>query len=217
VLALAVALLAAAAPDSARPAGARPGDAPPRRPAAPALIDVAGLVPDALLDLRYATAANLTGRPLYPVARCLLLRPVADRLVAAAARLRAQGLRIILYDCYRPLSVQRLLWAAMPRVGFVADPATGSHHNRAAAVDLALADRAGRPLPMPTGFDQFGPRARAGAVEGIPPEALRNRRTLRAAMEAAGFQVNPAEWWHFDAPEAAGAALLDLPLDGPAR
>jgi zinc D-Ala-D-Ala dipeptidase len=204
VLAAVAAILLLAAPTPA---------ATPRR----SLVDAAALVPDALLDVRYATANNITGRPLYPVARCLLLPGPAARLARAAARLRRQGYRVVLHDCYRPLSAQRALWAAMPRVGYVADPSTGSHHNRAAAVDLSLADAAGRPVALPTGYDAFGPRARAGATEGIPPEALRHRRLLRAAMEAEGFRVNPAEWWHYDAPEATGAPLLDLPLDGEAR
>jgi D-alanyl-D-alanine dipeptidase len=191
--------------------------AAPREPAGPPLVDAAALLPDAVLDIRYATADNLTGRPLYPVARCLLLPGPAARLERAAARLRAQGLRVVLHDCYRPLSVQRALWAAMPKVGYVADPATGSHHNRGAAVDLSLADASGRPVALPTAYDAFGPKARAGATEGIAPAALANRRTLRAAMEAEGWKVNPAEWWHYDAPEAAGAPLLDVPLQGAAR
>jgi len=202
-------LAAAPAPIAAPPRAA----APAATAARPALADAAAAIPDALLDVRYATADNLTGRALYPEARCLLLPRVSQRLVRAAARLRAQGLRLVLHDCYRPLSVQRALWAAMPKVGYVADPATGSHHNRAAAVDLSLADREGRPLRMPTAYDAFGPAARAGARAGIPEEAIRNRTTLRAAMAAEGFAVNPAEWWHFDAPEALGAPLLDLPLE----
>jgi len=194
---------------------ASPAATPPR------LVDAAARLPDARLDVRYATADNFTGRPLYPVARCLLLAPVAERLVRAAARLRAQGYRLVLHDCYRPLSVQRALWAAMPRVGYVADPRTGSHHNRGAAVDVGLDDAAGGPVELPTAYDAFGPRARAGAVEGVSAAARRHRGALRAAMEAEGFRVNPAEWWHYDAPEAARAPLLDVPLlevpraDGP--
>jgi D-alanyl-D-alanine dipeptidase len=122
----------------------------------------------------------------------------------------------VLLDCYRPLSVQRELWKAMPRRGYVADPATGSHHNRAAAVDLSLADLSGVPVEMPTGYDAFEPRARAWATEGISPAARRHRDALRAAMTAAGFAVNPMEWWHFDAPGAAALPLLDVPLGGPA-
>lgn len=186
--------------------------APPA--SAPDVVDVAGAIPDAVLDLRYATERNLVGRALYPAgARCLLLRPVAERLAGAAARLRAHGLRLRLYDCYRPLSVQRELWRIHPTPGLVADPAKGSHHNRAAAVDVGLADARGDAVPLPTDFDAFGPRARAGAVEGVGKAARRNRDLLRAAMQAQGFRVNRLEWWHFDAPEARGAPVLDLPLE----
>ncbi len=178
----------------------------------PKLVDVVEQVPDAVIDLRYATSDNVTGRPLYPVARCLLLRPVAERLARAANRLRAGGFRLRVWDCYRPLSVQRALWAAFPKRGYVADPDHGgSHHNRAAAVDVALASAEGDEVALPTDFDAFDARARAWARD-VPPCARANRDLLRRAMEAEGFRVNPMEWWHFDAPEAEGARLLDVPL-----
>jgi D-alanyl-D-alanine dipeptidase len=176
------------------------------------LVDAGRLVPDAVLDVRYATAANFVGRVLYPQARCLLRRPVAERLARAAARLRREGLRLRIHDCYRPLSVQREMWAAFPREGYVANPARGSNHNRGAAVDVGLAAPDGGPVEMPTDYDAFEPRAHAGATEGVSPAARRNRDLLRRAMEAEGFRVNRMEWWHFDAPERKGAPLLDVPL-----
>ena len=183
-------------------------------PPAPRLADAAALIPDARLDVRYATSDNLAGRPLYPAARCLLLPAVAARLQRAAAALRRAGYRLVLHDCYRPRSVQRALWNAAPRPGYVADPRTGSNHNRGAAVDLSLERADGTPVPLPTGYDAFVPaaRARAGAAEGVSPAAQRHRDALRAAMLGAGFTPHPAEWWHFDAPEARGAPLLDLPI-----
>jgi D-alanyl-D-alanine dipeptidase len=190
---------------------ASPITSPPR----PDLVDVSVRLPDAVLDIRYATADNFVGRPLYPVARCLLLPAVAERLARAAAALRKQGFRLLVFDCYRPLSVQRELWKALPRRGFVADPATGSHHNRAAAVDLSLTGPTGTPVEMPTGYDDFGPKARAWATEGVSARARQHRELLRDAMTAAGFAVNPVEWWHFDAPGAATLPLLDLPLGRP--
>jgi len=183
---------------------------------APELVDVAALIPDAVIDLRYATEANFLRRPVYPAgARCLLRADVAARLVRAAARLRGDGYRLRVYDCYRPLAAQRAMWALVPQRGYVADPRFGSHHNRAAAVDVGLAGRDGAELELPTAFDAFEPRARAFATEGVSPAARANRDRLRAAMEAEGFRVNRMEWWHFDAPEAKGAPLLDVPLDAP--
>ena len=185
--------------------------APPAARAEP-LVDVAALIPRAVLDIRYATPDNFTGRVLYPVARCLLRPEVAARLARAAARLEKQGFRLRVYDCYRPLSVQRAMWKAVPRVGFVADPKTGSLHNRGAAVDVGLSGPDGSELPMPTRFDSFERKSRAWATEGIPREARRRRDRLRAAMEAEGFNVNPMEWWHFDAPGALQFPILDVPL-----
>lgn len=180
---------------------------------APDLVDVGLLLPDAVRDLRYATADNFTGKALYPAgARCLLLRPVALRLSRAAARLAAERYRLVLYDCYRPLAAQRELWRRLPRPGLVADPAKGSNHNRGAAVDVGLVAADGSAVELPTAFDAFEPRARAGATAGVSPAARRHRDLLRAAMEAAGFRVNRMEWWHFDAPEARGAPVLDVPL-----
>jgi len=179
---------------------------------APDLVDVAALVPDAVLDLRYATARNVAGRALYPVARCLLLRPVAERLAAAASRLRAEGFRIVLWDCYRPASAHAVLWRAHPHAGSVAEPGRGSHHSRAAAVDVSLAADDGSPLEMPTDHDAFGPRSRADATEGVAEGARRHRDLLRAALEAEGFAVNPREWWHFAWRKAASLPVLDEPL-----
>jgi len=180
---------------------------------APSLVDVRARIPDAVLDLRYATERNFLGRAVYPAGvPCLLQAPVADRLARAAARLRQENLRLVLWDCYRPLAVQREMWKVVPRPGYVADPAKGSNHNRGAAVDVAVAGPDGAPVPLPTEFDTFSPAAHAGAKD-VPPPARKNRDRLRAAMEAEGFRVNRMEWWHFDAPEARGAPVLDVPLE----
>jgi D-alanyl-D-alanine dipeptidase len=187
--------------------------APPSAAKAGPLVDVAPLIPGAVLDLRYATADNFTGRALYPVARCLLRPEVAARLARAARRLERQGDRLRLYDCYRPLSIQRAMWKTYPHAGFVADPKSGSLHNRGAAVDVGLSAPDGAELPMPTRFDAFEKKARARATDGIPRELRKRRDRLRAAMEAEGFVVNPLEWWHFAARDALRFPLLDLPLD----
>lgn len=168
------------------------------------LVPVISSVPDAVLDLRYATARNFTGRPLYPAPIALLRRSTAALLATAASALRAKGLRLVIYDAYRPLSVQKILWAAMPDPKFVADPARGSLHNRGGAVDLGLADTKGVSLEMPTDFDAFVPAARH--------DGSGNAAVLKAAMEAAGFQSDKDEWWHYHDPAAKAWPNLDLPL-----
>lgn len=176
------------------------------------LIDLQALIPDAIFDIRYATADNLTGRPLYPFPAAFLRRSSAEKLVVAAGELRLKKLRLVIYDAYRPHSVQKALWAAKPDSRYVADPAKGSSHNRAGAVDLGLADERGRTLAMPSDFDEFGPRARHGA-SGASPEARRNAGTLKAALEKAGFESLLDEWWHYRDPDAKDWPLLDIPFD----
>lgn len=161
------------------------------------LVDAAPLVPGLIVDLAYAKPDNVAGRALYPPdARCLLRRSVAERLAHAADALRKQGLRLIARDCTRSLAAQRALWKAHPHPGAVADPSRGSLHARGVAVDLELADPEGARLPMPTAFDAFGPAAAADAP--LPDGPVKRRRdALEAAMHAAGFRVNPSEWWHY--------------------
>ena len=201
-----LALLAAPAPH--RPAAGGPQGSS----AAPELVDLTSLVPDAVLDLRYATADNFLGRKLYPQARCLLLRPAAERLHRAAARLRRQGYRLLLWDCYRPPWAQWEMWRHRPRAGYLAHPRRGSHHSRGAAVDLSLVTLAGGPVEMPSPFDAFDRRARADATEGVSAAARRHRQLLRRALEAEGFLVNPAEWWHFATRDARSHPVIDVPL-----
>src|SRR5262249_57140338 len=77
----------------------------PRSPGAD-LVDIAAIDPSIRLDLRYATADNFTGVAVYPVARCLLRRDAAERLARVQRRLRAEGVGLVVWDCYRPLAAQ---------------------------------------------------------------------------------------------------------------
>lgn len=162
--------------------------------------------------MRYATENNFTKKVLYPVAdECLLCEPAAKRLARVQAGLEKQGLGLKVWDCYRPISVQWKLWETVPDPRYVADPKVGSRHNRGASIDLTLVDKNGKELLMPTGFDDFSPKAHRSFMD-LPPEAIKNRALLQKAMEDEGFVGLPTEWWHFDAPEWSEYALRDEPL-----
>ena len=161
------------------------------------LVDVSTVIPDLVVSLAYALPQNAAGYALYPSAMpCLLRKSAAERLALAARAVRAQGFRIVVYDCWRGHEAQKALWKAHPHPGSVADPRRGSLHERGVAVDVGLADTTGAPVEMPTAFDAFGAAAAADAPLPDGP-AKSHREALRAAMHAAGFRVNPAEWWHF--------------------
>lgn len=175
-------------------------------------VDVEELVPGVLVDLRYATSENPFGRAFYTSPVAFLRKGTAEKLKRAANLLAEQGMRVKIWDAYRPLSVQRALWEAVPDPNFVAPPERGSRHNRGAAVDVTLVTSSGGAVPMPTDFDDFSERAHAKSM--LPSEEERaNRAILRAAMEAAGFEAITSEWWHFNDPESERYPLCDIPAE----
>jgi D-alanyl-D-alanine dipeptidase len=152
------------------------------------------------LDIRYATADNFVGRQVYPEARAFLEELPARAVCRVHQLLKTEGLGLVIFDGYRPWSVTKLFWNTVPKHQrkFVADPETGSNHNRGCAVDLSIFDLStGTSLPMPSGFDEFTERASPDYTGGSEEETD-NRDKLRDMMEAEGFTVNQNEWWHFD-------------------
>jgi D-alanyl-D-alanine dipeptidase len=160
-----------------------------------------------ILDLRYATADNLTGAPIYARPVALLRIEAKQALMAAAARARPLGLSLKIFDAFRPIEAQWKLWRAVQDRTFVADPRLGGTHPRGVAVDLTLVDAArGNELAMGTGFDAMTPRSGHGALD-LDPEAIRNRALLLGLMTASRFVHYEHEWWHYNLP---GAELLPL-------
>jgi D-alanyl-D-alanine dipeptidase len=166
----------------------------------PDLVDITTLDPGIRLDIRYATTNNFLGTPFYAEARAFLQRPAADAVVRIHRALRPYGYGLMVFDGYRPWYVTKAFWDATPiaQRWLVANPAGGSRHNRGAAVDLTLYDLvSGRPVEMPSTYDETTPRAYAFYPGGTTVQRW-HRALLRRAMEAEGFALNPSEWWHFD-------------------
>jgi zinc D-Ala-D-Ala dipeptidase len=177
-----------------------------------ALVDLKKIIPGARIDVRYATSDNFMKRPLYPTATVFLRCPAAVALRAVQTELSQRGLGLKIFDAYRPYRVTVAMWEPIRNPDYVADPAKGSRHNRGAAVDLTLVDlKSGEELPMPTGYDDFTPRAAQSFID-LPEEQIRNRALLRDVMERHGFQALPSEWWHFDYTGWEKFELLDLPF-----
>ncbi len=164
------------------------------------LVALSGVDRRIRLDIRYATSNNFMGFPLYEQPAAYLQRPAAEALGRAQKALAAQGYGLLIHDAYRPWFVTKMFWEATPpdsRI-FVADPAQGSKHNRGCAVDLSLYDlKTGKPVEMPSRYDEMSTRAYADFVGGTSRQRAL-RAILRTAMEAEGFTVYPQEWWHFD-------------------
>jgi CubicO group peptidase (beta-lactamase class C family)/D-alanyl-D-alanine dipeptidase len=151
-------------------------------------------------DIRYATANNFMGTPFYASAHAFMQRPAAEAVARVSAALKPLGYGLLIHDAYRPWYVTKMFWDGTPvdKHVFVADPSKGSRHNRGAAVDLTLYDlKTGRPISMPGGYDETTDRSYP-LYPGSTSLQRWNRDLLRHTMEAQGFTVYEAEWWHFD-------------------
>jgi D-alanyl-D-alanine dipeptidase len=201
------------------------------RPAA--FVDAASLVPGLVVYMRYGTADNFVGARVdgYEANVCLLTRPAAEALAGVQQDLKAQGLGLKVYDCYRP---QRAVahfvrWAAdlkdqSTKARFYPDVdksrlfdegyiARRSGHSRGSTLDLTLVDRKGRELDMGGEHDLLSPRSWPSDAS-VSPEARANRQRLAEAMQRRGFAPYDKEWWHFT---LKGEPFPDTYFDFPVR
>jgi D-alanyl-D-alanine dipeptidase len=179
------------------------------------LVELTSLDPTIKLEVRYATTNNFLGTRFYDEARAFLQRPAAEAVVRAHQSLRPLGYGLLVHDAYRPWYVTKMFWDATPvdKRWLVANPATGSNHNRGAAVDLTLFDLAsGQPVEMPSTYDESTDRAFATYPGGTSRQRW-HRALLRRAMEAQGFVQNPKEWWHYDYASWRDYPIGNIPFD----
>jgi D-alanyl-D-alanine dipeptidase/CubicO group peptidase (beta-lactamase class C family) len=181
----------------------------------PDLAELTKLDPTIKLDVRYATTNNFLGSVFYKEARAFLQRPAAEALVRAHRKLRQMGYGLLIHDGYRPWYVTKVFWDATPedKKIFVANPANGSRHNRGCAVDLTLYDlKTGQPVEMVGTYDETTDRSYPDYPGGTSLQRW-HRRVLRDAMEAEGFTVYEAEWWHFDYEDWRSYPIGNVPFD----
>jgi zinc D-Ala-D-Ala dipeptidase len=174
-------------------------------------VRLADVAPGIVQDMRYAGPENFMGRPVpgYRAACCWLRSEAAAALKSAHEEAAAEGLRLVVYDCYRPPAATAafLAWSQdgadeikktdyYPNIdkkdlfdlGYIARQST---HTTGLAVDLAFEG-----LDFGTPFDLFDERS-ATADSAVQGAARKNRDRLLALMTKHGFENLPNEWWHF--------------------
>lgn len=162
------------------------------------LVNISNVNSNIILDIRYATNNNFLGFPVYSKPVCFLHKEVAEALNRVQAELSLIQLGLKVFDGYRPLSVQQIMWDTVQDERYVSNPAKNKgRHTRGTAIDLTLVDSDGRELEMPTGFDDFTEKAHSDCSD-VSEVAAYHRKLLRDIMAKHGFQVLPTEWWHFD-------------------
>jgi len=187
--------------------------APPK-----SFVDVKTLIPDLVVDMRYATPQNFIGRPIpgYNGARCLLTRPAAKGLQCVADAVRARGYAIKVYDCYRPqravnafvtwgrnLRDQKMKSAYYPEVdkrNLFRDSyiASRSGHSRGSTVDLTLIPLERKDAALDPGHEPVracdstaGPRTDDGSTDmGTGFDCFSTLSHTRSRKVSAGQQAN---------------------------
>ena len=152
---------------------------------------------DFVYDMKYATDDNFLKTQVYECAECYLRLKTVQALVKANKKFIKKGYRIKIFDCYRPLDVQKEMWKIVSNPIYVADPKKGSIHNRGGAVDISLVDLEGKELDMGTTFDHFGIEA-SHNYENLSDEIIQNRKLLKKVMTNSGFTIFESEWWHYN-------------------
>jgi len=173
------------------------------------------LIPDIVLDLRYATENNFMKRRMYPghTSKTFVRAPAAYALQQVQNELRSRGYGLKIFDAYRPYSVTEKFWELVHDDRYVADPKKGSGHNRGIAVDLTIIDlKTKQELKMPTGFDNFTDSAHHDFTS-LPDEVKQNRALLKNIMEKHGFVPFDTEWWHYSLPNPLKFEVLDLSFE----
>jgi D-alanyl-D-alanine dipeptidase len=172
------------------------------------LIEITAKKHRVLIDLVYATAGNFTGRPIYDSPRCLLHRDAERPLKKAVEIAALAGMKLKVFDAYRPPKAQEIFWKHLPDPRYVADIVQGSNHSRGVAVDLTLVDEQGRELDMGTAFDTMAEPSHHFHSK-LPPTVQKNRLLLLGIMSQAGFKRIDSEWWHYELPSSLEYPVIE--------
>ncbi|RKS13972.1 M15 family metallopeptidase [Flavobacterium sp. 120] len=152
---------------------------------------------DFVYDMKYATSDNFLKAKVYDCAECFLRLKTVNALVDVNKKFLEKGYKIKIFDCYRPLDIQKKMWKIVSNPEYVANPAKGSIHNRGGAVDITLVDRNGKELDMGTSFDFFGVEA-GHNYPNLSEVVKQNRILLKTIMTSSGFNSFDSEWWHYN-------------------
>ena len=160
-------------------------------------VRVLDYIPTASQELKYATTDNFTGQVIYSFSDAYLRWGTVKKLMLVSEDLAELGLYLKIWDGFRPVSAQFVLWEVCPDPTYVANPNKGySSHSRGNTLDVTLVDAEGREVEMPTAFDDFSPLADR-EYSDCTADAANHAELLEILMEKHGFSAYFGEWWHY--------------------
>ena len=178
------------------------------------------LIPSIVIEMRYDTNNNFTGRPIpgYGSRQAVITIATANALKKVQKELNKLGLGLKIFDAYRPQKAVNhfMKWSDQPSdtimknkyypnlkkntlfdLGYIASK---SGHTRGSTIDLTLlyvsGPEKGKEVDMGSVWDLFGARSGYG-YEAISIIQKANRKLLRELMVAHKFLPYDKEWWHF--------------------
>ena len=170
---------------------------------------------DLKVSMKLSTNETSIGGPFYYTNLCMLQYDILPKLKAAIDIFKADGYTVVIYDAYRPTSVQQR-WFEVVRVHkWVADPniGMGGVHDRGTAIDMSLIDADGNELEMPTPMHTFTEES-ARTSPTMTDTARANMDYMMKVMVACGFTYIDSEWWHFQDANTQYYLPTDHPIDG---
>tara|TARA_B110001450_G_scaffold250554_2_gene269400 strand:+ start:149 stop:811 length:663 start_codon:yes stop_codon:yes gene_type:complete len=180
-------------------------------------VDLKEYIPNIIIDLKYASNDNFTGRIVkgYESSKCLLTFEAARFLRNIQNILNESGYSLKIYDAYRPQrSVNyfinwsksltdtinknhfypNILKSNLFKLGYIA---TKSSHSRGSTVDITLVEiSSGKEVDMGSTYDFFGLES-SHDYENISIIQKNNRKFLLDVMTSNGFSSYSKEWWHY--------------------
>mgnify|MGYP000299479031 FL=1 len=177
------------------------------------LVDLEKIIPDMMMDIRYATTNNFMKEKIYTLSKAYARKPVAEALKRAQEEFKKLGFGIIMYDAYRPYKATVKFYELYHDTTYVASPYRGSRHNRGCALDMSIVDlKTKKEVKMPTEFDSFKKEAWP-STPVKDPLIRKNRQLIIDTMEKQGFKVNGSEWWHYDFIGWRNYEVLDIDFE----
>jgi zinc D-Ala-D-Ala dipeptidase len=176
------------------------------------LVEVQKIYDHLAVDIKYAGKDNFIGRAVYPSNKLILRYETAIKLINANKEFEKHGYRLKVYDGYRPIAVQKIMWDIFEDENFVAPVSRGSVHNRGAAVDVTLVDKFDNEVKMPSAFDEFSEKASI-YYKHSTQEEKENMEFLAEIMERNGFDRIDSEWWHFNDCNYRLYPILDVDMN----
>ena len=169
---------------------------------------------DVKVSMKLSTSDTSIGQPFYTRNLCLLQYDTLQLFIKAIQRFKRDGYTVVIYDAYRPTSVQQKWFDVVKVHKWVANPSIGMGgvHDRGTAIDMSLIDRDGNELEMPTPMHTFTEES-ARTNEEMSDTARANMDYMTSVMVSCGFTYINSEWWHFQDRNTQNYLPTDHPID----